>query len=209
MDHKKIKMDEKWVEMPKGLETFGDLLGWVVRQAKESDRVILGVLHDQVSVRNEELNDWEIRPIEEFGELEFLSADSRELARHTCKDMVAFMETLGKGMDCASQQFESGERGKAKTVFGECMEGWGMVMQAYWNLVLLGDIDSSSIEIEGRTLSRIVADLRTVYTKVFGDYGNGDLKAVKESFADELALYLVPMREAFELLQGKMEEVPI
>lgn len=206
MEEKKFKLDEKWVDMPKGVETFGALLGWVIQQMKDRDRVLLGVLHGEVSVNHEELGAWEMRPIGEFDELEFLSADSRELARHTCSDMVAFMDKLGQGMDRALKLYESGEKEMVPAVFSECMEGWGMVIQAYWNLILLGDIDASVIEIDGRTLSEVISDLKDVYTKLAGDYGKGDMKAVKDSFADELVLYLAPMRDAFEHLQEKMAE---
>ncbi len=209
MGKKKFKMDEKWVDMPKGVETFGALLGRVIQQMKERDRVLLGVLHGGASVTHEELEAWEMRPIGECDDLEFLSVGSRELACHTCRDMVAFMEKLGQGMDRASKQYEAGEKEIAGAVFSECIEGWGMVIQAYWNLILLGDIDASAIEIDGRTLSEVISDLKDLYAKLAGDYGNGDMETVKDTLSEELVLYLAPMREAFEHLQEKLEKAAV
>ena len=81
-----------------------------------------------------------------------------------------------------------------------------MVLEAYWNIISLGEIDSSIIEIDGRTLSSIVAGFRDSFGKMAGDYGKGDMKAVKDHLSEEMILYIAPMCEAFEFLQEKLEK---
>ena len=206
MKEKKFKMDEEWVDVPEGVVTFGALLGWILNHWKSRDRVLLGVLHGEVSVNHKELDAWEMRPIGEFDVLEFLSADSIELARHTCGDLASFMEKLGRRAEGAVREYEAGEEEKAASGFGECMEGWGMVLEAYWNIISLGDFDPSIIEIDGRTLSSIVAGFKDSFGKMAGDYGKGDMKAVKDHLSEEMVLYVAPMCEAFEYLQEKLEK---
>ncbi len=206
MEEKKFKLDEEWRDMPKGVKTFGALLNEINDQLKERGRVLLGVLHGEISVTREETEAWEKRPVGEFDALEFLSAEPRELALHTSKEMVDFMEKLGQLGIRAADDFEAGEEAKAVSAFSECLEGWGMALQACWNLATLGDIDPSAIEIDGRILSSIASELRELFVKAVGDYGRGDMEAVNESLSRELALYIDPMREAFEHFQEKIEE---
>lgn len=209
MEEKKFKMDEEWVDMPDGAGTFGALVAWVTEKLKGQERVLLGTLHGEAAVTQEEMAAWESRPIGEFDTLEFLSAEPLELARHTCGDMMDLMKKLEEGAERAAENFDAGEKVKAQEGFAQCAEGWGMVLQAYWSVIAMSDIDASGVEIDGRTLSSIVSEVKELFTRMIGDYGSGNWNEVKETLSEDLSLYIDPMREAFECLQEKLEEVAV
>ena len=65
MEEKKFKLDEEWMDMPKSVKTFGALLNDINDQLKERGRILLGVLHGEISVTREETEAWEKRPVGE------------------------------------------------------------------------------------------------------------------------------------------------
>jgi hypothetical protein len=206
MEGKRIKLDKEWLEVPQEIDTFGLLMEWVCLQMKNKDRVFLGALHGEVTICQDELAAWRERPISEFDSLEFLSAESRELAFQTCSDLIDLIEKLNRRAEQAAKEFDEGDKEMAAVGFNQCLEGWAMVLQGYWSVVQIVGADPAFIEVGGRSLSHVLTDLGELTEKAGGDYGKGYLNPLKTLVSKELSFYAEPMQEAIEKLQAKLEE---
>jgi len=165
-DVARFKMDDEWHEVPEGVATFGELQGWAVDRFREEGRVLLGALHGEALVTQEEVAQWKGRPLRELETLEFLSAEPRALARRTCADMGPFLDRLADRADGAARHIERGEYAEALVGVRDCAEGWSLALQCFRDLLRLSGTDPSTVEMEGRSLTAVTNDLRGVIGKM-------------------------------------------
>ncbi len=209
MDVLRFKLDEEWYDLPEGMNAFGALRNWVVTKLPDDSRVLLGVLNGDASLTPNEMVKWEERPINEFETLEFLSAEPAALAYRTCEDLIRFMDVLEEHGEELKANLMAGDGTNAAINFKECVEGWDIVLQGFRNLIRMAEIDASVVEIGGQPLPAVAVKLRGLILKMAEDYTRGDMDSMKLLLSGELALYISPMREAFEKILEKLEEVVV
>lgn len=209
MDVLRFKLDEEWYDLPEGMNAFGALRSWIISKLADDSRVLLGVLSGDVSLTLNEMVEWEGRPINEFETLEFLSAEPAALASRTCEDLIIFMDVLEEQGEELKANLMAGDGDRAATNFKECVEGWDIALQGFRNLIRMDEIDASIVEIGGQPLPVVAAKLRGVILKMVENYTRGDMDSMKLLLSGELALYIPSMREAFEKILEKLEEVVV
>ena len=207
MDPLRFKLDEEWYDLPEGMNAFGALRSWVIAKLADDSRVLLGVLSGDASLTLDEMMDWEGRSINKFETLEFLSAEPAALACRTCEDLIRFMDVLEEHGEELKANLMAGDGAKAATNFKECVDGWEIVLQGLRNLICMAEIDVSVLEIGGQPLPAVAVKLRSVILEMAEDYTRGDMDSMKLLLSGELALYIPPMKGAFEKILEKLEEV--
>ena len=204
-DRFRFKMDEEWCEAPDEVATYGDLEGWVAARLLEKGRVLLGTLHGEAGVTQDEAGRWQGRSLDEFGTLEFLSAEPRSLARRTCADMFDFLDRLSLRAEETARAAEAGEREKTLMGVRDCAEGWSFALQSLRNMLRFVGTDPSAVEMEGRTLTAVARDLSGIIQRMGDAVSRGELGGLRDILANDLGYYIAPMREGFEHIQEKLD----
>ena len=135
--------------------------------------------------------------------------------------------TLGVGMGYRPEEFaafhvpieERGERmragieaqdhGTIALRFKECIEGWNLVLQGLRNLIQMANMDSSTVEIGGQSLSDAAASMRGITLKMADAFTRGDMASLNVVVTEELGEYINPLREVFERVLEKLEEATV
>lgn len=204
-DRFRFKLDEEWHEAPGGVATYGELEGWVAARLREEGRVLLGALHGEAGVTRDEAERWQVRPLDEFGTLEFLSAEPRALARRTCADMMDFLDRLAARGEEAARAAEAGERGKVLEGIRDCAEGWSFALQSLRDMLRFAGADPSAVEMEGRPLAAVARDLSAIIQRMRDEIGRGELAGLKDILLHDLGYYIGPMREGFEHIRERID----
>ena len=172
---------------------------------RERGRVLLGTLHGEAGVTRDEAGRWQARPLDEFGTLEFLSAEPRALARHTCVDMMEFLDRLAARGEETALAAEAGERDKTLAGIRDCAEGWSFVIQSLRDMLRFVGADPSAVEMEGRPLAAVARDLCAIIQKMGAEMSRGELSGLKDILLHDLGYYIAPMREGFEQIRAKID----
>ncbi len=205
MECLRFKLDEEWYDLPEGMKKFHSLRDWVASKLKGEGRVLLGIMNGDDSVRQEEIDEWGERPLDEFETLVFFSAEPMELACRTCGDLIEFMDELERRGEWASEFIDSGDQENIALGFKECVEGWDLVLQGYRNLIQLAKMDSSTVEIGGQSLTVVAIRMKELFLKMADEFTEKNMSVLKEMISDDLGLYIDPMRKALEEVQEKLE----
>ncbi len=201
----RFKIDDAWHEAEDGIKTFGALRDWVRAHLKAKDLVLLGVIQDRNLMTLEDIAAAGECPLAECGEVEFLSADIGALARRTCADMLGFLDKLGERTDQTVEAIERGENTAAFLGVKECVEGWGMVMKSYLDLLVVAKMDPTTVEVGMRSLSTAATEVEGNLEKIAQSVKELNLEALKECLGQDLGDLIGPMREAFERVQEELD----
>jgi len=205
----RFKLDEEWYDLPGEMETFGALRDWVSSMLKEEDRVLLGIMSGDATLRAEDIESSVDRLISQFDTLEFYSAAPAILACQTCGDLIEFMDVLEERGERMRAGIEAQDHGTIALRFKECIEGWNLVLQGLRNLIQMANMDSSTVEIGGQSLSDAAASMRGITLKMADAFTRGDMASLNVVVTEELGEYINPLREVFERVLEKLEEAAV
>jgi hypothetical protein len=205
----RFKLDEEWYDLPSEMETFGALRDWVSSKLKEEDRVLLGIMSGDTTLRAEDIESSGDCLISQFDALEFYSAAPAILACRTCGDLIEFMDVLEERGERMRAGIEAQDHGTIALRFKECIEGWNLVLQGLRNLIQVANMDSSTVEIGGQSLSAAAASMRGITLKMADAFTRGDMASLNVMVTEELGEFINPLREVFERVLEKLEETAV
>lgn len=196
-----FKIDEEWSDIPEGVATFGELHEWAIVHFKGLGRVLLGVMNGDVTLMQGEMLEWADRPVSEFENLEFISAEPKALMRRTCEDSLGFLEKLSEWSGKTVKSFEKNDEESAQIGVMGCAEGWSLILNSYWNLLQTAGIDTASAEVGGKSLAAVSTDFGRLLKKLHGEFERNNAERIREILMIDFMAYQQPFRDAFEKVQ--------